>query len=230
MSLNSPKMIGLAAAIGLLSVGSFPAAAAEKVPTGSSLPTNVGASTTTQSAADLSPADADRTNVQPSQSCGSTALTAERFADLFYTIASHGNLLDVDFIEQTLQVHFKANTVTEGGIPNPHRKYYVADSIFGAPIALSLDVIDDPAQQQARHSIGILRFDFGRFSDCMKASLSALSRPFKGPFVPTVFPGVSYEAGSGVNLPGYNGSIIHAGFSYRTADQLVLRAAIQHAP
>jgi hypothetical protein len=226
MSLKSPKTIGLLATVGLMSATAFPAWAAEKAPAGTSATTNAGAGSASPSAANAS-ADAARTNIQPPQSCGNTTLTAERFADLFYAIASHGNLLDVDFIEQTLQVQFKASTATEGGIPNPHRKYYVTDSIFGAPIAVSLDVNDDLAQQKVRRFIGILRFDFGRFADCLRAPLSTLSRRFNGPFVPTVIPGVSYEAGLGVNFPGYSGSNIHAGFSYRTADELVLGAAVQ---
>jgi hypothetical protein len=223
-------MIGLAAAIGLMSATAVPAWAAENETAGSSPATNARAGAVTVSQANASPAGAAPANVQPPQVCGSSTLTAGRFVELFYAIASRGDLLDIEFIEQTLQVHFRVSTSTEGGIPNPHSKNYVVDSILGVPIGIYLGVNDDHDQQLSRRFIGILRFDFDGYADCLNLHPLAFTRLFNKPFIPTVFPGTSLEAGQGVNLTGKNESHIHAGFSYRTSDSLVLGAAIQQSP
>jgi hypothetical protein len=105
---------------------------------------------------------------KPGTTCSNSTLTATQFVEALYAIASHGTLLDIPFIERTLHVQFVSKIVTEGGIPNPHRKSYRADSIFGAPISVDLDVNDDREQQLTRHSTGILRVDFGPYADCLQ--------------------------------------------------------------
>jgi len=58
---------------------------------------------------------------------------SDQFADAFFAIASHGDLLDIPFIEQTLQTQFQSRLAIEGGgIPNPKRTIYEtgADSDF----------------------------------------------------------------------------------------------------
>ena len=221
-------MIGLTTAVGLLSTCAFSAAGTENN-AGSSPSTNAGMGDNEQSRANAHRVTATIPISQTSQNCGNATLAAGQFADLFYAIASHGTLLDVPFIERTLNVQFTSEFAIEGGgIPNPNRKIYSATSILGTPISVTLDIIEDREQQLMRGAIAIIRFTFGAFIDCLGLSQAALEQRFVGnPITPPFGPfGNSFS----VHFSGIDGSRIAASYSVRPSDKVVVSASINQAP
>jgi len=165
-----------------------------------------------------------------SERCANISLTAEGFANAYYDIASHGDLLDVAFIERTLQTQFRSRGVTENGTLNPQRKHYMTDAILGVPIAVTLDVKEDPTQPRGRSGGGMLRFDFARIVDCLPISLRTVSQRFNAQFLEVPILHSLKDSSTGANLSGIGGSTVHIGFSYRRADKVIIGAAIDQSP
>jgi hypothetical protein len=168
--------------------------------------------------------------------CSKSVLTSEKFLELFYTIAMHGDLTDIPFIEKTLQVKLTHKYAMEGGKPNPHRIIYGAANILGAPLYAGLDVTVDHDQQIAREDIGIIRFgDLSKdsfFIKCLHISSLELSKYFGGHFheVPNPDSFISIGAGKQLGKIGKNGSKISVGYSYNTDDNIVDGISIHQNP
>jgi hypothetical protein len=122
---------------------------------------------------------------QPSPvDCRKYTLTADKFMDAFHSIAMHGDLRDIPFIEKTLQLKFDSK---QGG-GNPHRMIYRADSLFSAPIYLYLDVSDDNDDKNLSNGLAALQFTGPQnvefFQQCMHISIAQFSKKFRGEINP----------------------------------------------
>lgn len=119
--------------------------------------------------------------------CEGITLTGEKFLDMFYAIAMHGDLTDVPFIEKTLETKFevKYHELSSQQNYNYKRAEYSTKTILGAPIevSFSFDVARDP--RIVNNFVGMLRINSGikGFSvfECIGLTEQQIRNKFTGP-------------------------------------------------
>ena len=109
--------------------------------------------------------------------CEGITLTGEKFLDLFHTIAMHGDLTDVPFIEKTLETKFEVKT--SGG-----RAHYTSKVLFGAP--MHTELVFDVERNPSDKVYFIARMDFdANIYQCFGIAAQQFKDKFGGPFFPS---------------------------------------------
>jgi hypothetical protein len=127
-----------------------------------------------------------------SAACTNSSLTVGRFADLFYSVASKGDLHDVSFIERTMNLRFEPVETING------LDVRRASSLFGAPIATVLEITDNPERNQP-----IATLTFEDIQHCFDLDWAAFGEDFRGwaPVPPPILsPSVSEIGGKNNEL------------------------------
>lgn len=152
--------------------------------------------------------------------CDGITLTSEKFLDMFYAVAMHGDLADVPFIEKTLEIKLSGQTDDYQDKNNHHYKEgsYSSRLVAYTPIDASLDFknFDEPGTTNS--PFGIMRFnvEYG----CFSTAIENLENRFNGGF------NTGFVSGGGSTKSRYkkldgvgkNGSVIIIAASYSEND------------
>ncbi len=112
--------------------------------------------------------------------CSETGLTSERFVDMLYTIVSHGDLRDVDFIESTFQTKFTTRpSASETQSPKTGALHYEGNSILGFPAIITLDVSHNPRMKRTK--IGFLKVSIDS-DNCLEIKSQDIEKKFGAKF------------------------------------------------
>lgn len=122
-------------------------------------------------------------------SCSKYKLTGEKFLDMFYAVATHGDLTDVPFIERTLKTKFDIK-YSEGEDSNHKRykrAYYSSKSLSGTPInlTLSFDVEREPDMDFPKLTMMRINnngYNFNFINQCLAIPNTHFAQKFGGYF------------------------------------------------
>lgn len=155
--------------------------------------------------------------------CIGTNITGEKFLDMFYAIAMHGDLTDVPFIEKTLETKFdvKYFNSDDGKGHKYKRAQYYKKSLFNGPmwVTLEFDVERDPA---AIYSNSIGRIDFDGRIECLGIAKAAFNKKFGWPDrAPDAVLGGNHGTSESITQPlgaiGKDGTELKVGYGYNGA-------------
>jgi hypothetical protein len=115
-----------------------------------------------------SPAQQQSRDIQ----CSQAKLTQEKFLDMLYAIAMHGDMTDVPFLEKTLELKFTLKG-KQGTEKNPDQRSYAAETLLGGRMRMEMGVgfnsSEHTVDQEPKGSMnGAIRFfpENAIFHDC----------------------------------------------------------------
>jgi hypothetical protein len=121
---------------------------------------------------------------EPKVDCGKSKLTGAQFMEMFHTIAMHGDLRDIPFIEKTLGIKFThEHPLVAEDKRNIHQINYMA-GIYGTPIGVTMKISDDNDDQNLSDNIAVIVFTYSNdFSKCLHITRKQFESYFGGEFV-----------------------------------------------
>jgi hypothetical protein len=146
-------------------------------------------------AAELAPNAAGQTSQQQANvKCENTTLTQGQFLDMLHAITAHGDLIDVPFIEKTLQVKLKLQSNVGAALRDANtdsRQYSsdVLDSHIGIYMAVSFNPAEYEKGKEPVHdregyiNIWTLYKTISNFKDCGSLKNEQLKQVFGNDFV-----------------------------------------------
>ena len=145
--------------------------------------------------------------------CNKSTLTSDEFLRTIRAIAMHGDLRDIPFIENAMQVKFSGGHPAYKGLePNYHNISYETSLLPNANVAIRLHIHDDDKVTNSNE----LTFNGDYFTNCSPFSASQIEDAFGGGFTHKTL-GTSSTGGeifADVELPGVgkDGSHIHVNY------------------
>jgi hypothetical protein len=174
------------------------------------------------------------TATSPAPNCKQSTFTSEKFIELFYTIAMHGDLTDIPFLENVLQVNFTHQFAVENGKPNPHWIVY-GGVIPQAPFSVGLEVRTDRDEQLRWGWIAEMTFGDSNdqtIHDCLGIASSELAGKFEGrPITSPLTDGAPFMSGTEqLHDVGKFGTTIRINYTYGMHDGVIDGASIRQSP
>lgn len=144
--------------------------------------------------------------------CEGITLTGEKFLDMIYAIAMHGDLTDVPFIEKTLETKFEVKHSEYDGADGYVYRHtdYVGKDLFGADLNVSLKFIEysqkprtEPKRKINLSKSAMLHFEaYGQVWPCFNVTVNQFAEKFGGSFGDDFMPADGMIITSGKYLEG----------------------------
>jgi hypothetical protein len=137
---------------------------------------------------------------QASVKCENTTLTQDQFLDMLHAVVTHGDLIDVPFIEKALQLKLKLQSNVGAALrdANPDSRVYISNFVLDSHIGTSLHVSFNPAEyekgKEPAHDregyidIGFPYKAFSSFKDCGSLKNEQFKQVFGSDFVEHMAP------------------------------------------
>jgi hypothetical protein len=146
-------------------------------------------------AAELAPnATGQTSQPQANIKCENTTLTQGQFLDMLHAVVTHGDLIDVPFIEKTLQTKLELQADT-GPIHdrNLDSRHYLSNFVLDSHIGISLAVSFNPAEyekgkepahdREGSIDVWVLHKTISSFKDCRYLNNDQFKQVFGSDFV-----------------------------------------------
>ncbi len=115
--------------------------------------------------------------------CEGITLTGEKFLDMFHSIAMHGDLTDVPFIEKTLKTKLKGTSTDDEDEKHYHNKSgrFTGKAVLGAPMDIQLFFNSKHVAEIKNRTSGIMHIDRGIYK-CLGITIDEFEKKFGGVF------------------------------------------------